>query len=317
DPHPAVSAPGNSQHVRLLKQRGKRHTAAITLKKSLLSVLLMVASVSAAHRGMIAHYRFENDGLDAAAVSFTLESDALRFQDGALDLTTPTYPIYVDAPVPALTYNAISVAVDIKPSPLPADFSPILSCGPGYRWLDINVNGGFLEVALNNTRVRHLSTKPISVDRWQTVIVAIDWFGHQLRAWVDGERVLTAEILGETFDVVGTSFEESDKVISFRNYGYGTRYHGLADNLRVFKYPLQDSDLPPIFSPKIEIQPFQSGILVAWPVDATGYELESTTALGANWLPAASPATTIGELKLIVENPPESSRGMFYRLRRN
>jgi hypothetical protein len=277
----------------------------------------MVASVSAAHRGMIAHYRFENDGLDAAVVSFTLESDALRLQDGALDLTTPTYPIYVDARVPTLTYNAISVAVDIKPSEFPADFSPILSLGPSYRWLDINVTGGFLEVALNNTRVRYLSTKRISIDRWQTVIVAIDWFAHQLRAWVDGERVLSAEILGETFDVVGTPFEDSDKVVSFRNYAYGTRYLGLADNLRVFNYPLHDSDLVAIFSPKIEIQPFQSGILVAWPIDATGYELQTKIELGADWLLSASPTTRIGDLKLIVESPPESSPAMFYRLRRN
>src|SRR3954467_693557 len=202
---------------RLLKKPRKPHTSLTTLMKLFLTALLVVASVSGAHRGMIAHYRFENDGLDAAAISFPVESDALRFRDGTLDLTEPTFPNYVDAGIPTLTYNAISIAVDINPSEFPTEISPILSCGPGYRWLDINVNGGFLEVALNNSGVRYRSTKAISVDRWQTVIVAVDWFGHQLRTWVDDERVLSIELVGDRFDVVGTSFEQSDKKVSFRN----------------------------------------------------------------------------------------------------
>jgi hypothetical protein len=54
---------------------------------------------------------------------------------------------------------------------------------------------------------------------------------------------LGGDRVGDSFDVVGTTFEESDKRCFLSQLRLRDAYCGLADNVRVFNYALHDSDL--------------------------------------------------------------------------
>ncbi len=132
--------------------------------------------------------------------------------------------------------------------------------------------------------------------------------------FLDGVRLPDLCLQGFQFEVVGTEYEESDKVFGFVNQGNASGFNGYADNLMVFSRALTATELVALFSPRVNCVRCDTMLLVHRSVDFNGDTLQAKEALlGTNqWTAVTNQPIVVGNQYVVLQEISGPSR--FYRL---
>jgi Concanavalin A-like lectin/glucanases superfamily len=286
-----------------------------SLLLGLVAVASLLPSPARAQPLLLSHFRFEGNGLDDLANSPPMFLSDVTFTNGAMLL--PCTNIYnATASIAGFSYTSFTVSLDFKPSSFDLPDANILCGGPAYRWLGLEVYAGQFRIALNNWNRVYAFTNSIALNQWHTVVCAVDLPSQSIIAFLDGERLQDIQLQNFTFEVIGTSFEQSDKAFSFWNPGVASRFCGWTDNLRVYSRALSPPEIAALYAVHLSIQRSGQSILVYWPADLTGFVLESAHSLaGATvWSNDSRSPVVIGTQMVFVDASTIGSK--YYRLRR-
>ncbi len=213
--------------------------------------------------GLIADYRFDGNAEDMTGNNLPMTLKNTQFVDNTLYLNG-RYEYSNDgyiatAKINKLSYSHFSVSVDfysLGQTPENLEKKPegtqinIITGGTSYRWFglrysNVTSSNGHLELTLNNGDYVHtFGQVPFEPNKWHSVIVSVDLENRTISTLFDGNQ-LDNIILDEGFSlrVVGSTSEESDKVITFANYSNGVVFYGYIDNLKVFDRALSVSEM--------------------------------------------------------------------------
>jgi hypothetical protein len=286
-----------------------------SLLLGLVTVANLPPSPARAQPLLLSHFRFEGNGLDDLANSPPMFLSDVTFTNGTMLL--PCTNIYnATASIPGLSYTSFTVSLDFKPSSFDPPDASILCGGPAYRWLGFEVYAGQFRIALNNWNRVYAFTNTIVLNQWHTLVCAVDLAAQSIISCLDGERLQDIQLQNFSFEVVGTSFEQSDKAFSFWNPGVASRFCGWADNLRVYSRALSPSEIAQLYAVNLSIQRTGQTILVYWPADWTGFGLESANSLAAAtvWSNDSRSPVVIGNQRVFADASTIGSK--YYRLRR-
>src|SRR5439155_7868062 len=142
--------------------------------------------------------------------------------------------------------NSFTVALDFNPLSLSNNNTCILAGGPAYRWLTLegdDFGNGHLQIRLNNGNRLFVFTNLVQVGRWHTLVCSVNLASQRIITFLDVSRLADIELQNFQFDVIGTAYEETDKVFLFKNFGNGSHFYGFADNLRVYNRALTPEEI--------------------------------------------------------------------------
>ena len=281
----------------------------------LVTVASFVPSPVLAQPLLLSHFGFEGNGLDDLANSPPMFLSDVTFTNGTLLL--PRTNIYnATASIAGFSYTSFTVSLDFKPSSFDPLNSNILCGGPSYRWIGFEVYEGRFRIMLNNWNRVYAFTNVIALNQWHTLVCAVDLPSQSIFTFLDGERLQDIQLQNFTFEVIGTTFEQSDKAFSFWNPGVASRFCGWADNVRVYSRALSPSEIASLYGVLLSIQHSGQTMLVHWPADLTGFGLESANSLaGATvWSNESRSPVVIGNQRVFVDASTMGSK--YYRLRR-
>jgi hypothetical protein len=181
----------------------------------------------------------------------------------------------------------------------------------------------------NGSKVYLLRDSEIKTDGWNRLICSFNARdganGCVIRTQLNGQ-ILKEIYPGARYQlpVVGTLFQDRDKVFAFTNYGQGTAFHGYADNLMVFGRDLTDAEMQTLNQalsgkPLVNSSDPNAGIQthshVSWKSNLDSFELQWTNSLNGPWLPVEETPYTIADLHFV---PMDFQQGMkVYRLSRS
>jgi hypothetical protein len=176
-----------------------------------------------------------------------MRTNGVDFERGSMYVSGRYEEYEAIAQVPQLDYRNFTVAVDVFPLQLDAEYSVILMGGTLYRWMAIDMRDG-LHLTFNNNANRYpiAGGAQLITGQWFNIAVAVELReggGGTARLWVDS--TLYGEVdLGPDFrlDVLGTAYEETDKSFTPSNYSDGRSFVGYMRNLRVYDRAVTDDE---------------------------------------------------------------------------
>ena len=285
---------------------------------------------------LLAHYTFVMDGRDRLGKSDPMElsnaepDNGTLFLNGGYERDASVDGFAAKAEINGFSYTRFTVAVDFKGE----DFDTpgnhlILMGGPSYRWLGFESRRSRLALMLDNgSNVYLLRDSQIKTDGWNRLICSFNARdganGCVIRTQLNGQ-ILEEIYPGARYQlpVVGTLFQDRDKVFAFTNYGQGTAFHGYADNLMVFGRDLTDAEMQTLNQalsgkPLVNSSDPNAGIQthphVSWKSNLDSFDLQWANSLNGPWLPVAETPYTIADLHFV---PMDFQQGMkVYRLSR-
>ena len=116
-------------------------------------------------------------------------------------------------------------------------------------------NAGRLEVTLNNQALVYLiPNSKLKTNEWQSVICSVDTSAKKIITILNGQRLGDIALSPDFhFEVVGTPFENTDRLFTFANYSDGSAFHGYVDNLKVWNRASSEIEAK-LASPVLNIQ---------------------------------------------------------------
>jgi hypothetical protein len=202
------------------------------------------------------HGKAENSGVGKASMRLT----NTEFKDNSLYINgiysnAGTTPGGFDAvcSTPDLDYERFTVGVRFKAHDFEKAKINLLTGGTSGRWFILErSHSGALRICLNNGADKfEVKGTHIDKDKWTTVVCSVDVPNRRMLASVNGQKTHTIE-LPKDFElrIIKFDAQKRDKLWSFANYGSGTVFHGLVEELVVFDKALTSEDLKAVFSPK-------------------------------------------------------------------
>ena len=113
----------------------------------------------------------------------------------------------------------------------------ILVGGILYRWFGIRWNSGFLELTLNNQKLRvPIRQFSLKTNYWHTVICSVNVSEKKILTVLD-EYAIYETALPESFGLEVANFhpDKEDRYLIFTNYSNGGTFDGLVRRLGVFR----------------------------------------------------------------------------------
>jgi len=271
--------------------------------------------VTASPPTLLALYPFEGFTYDSTGNNPPIALPKDHVVDGTIRLGPEDY--FAQAIIENMSYRSFTVSTDFKPFSFGVMHTTILSGGPYYRWLGLqNDHAGRLVLTLNNRSSYHSFTNIISTGIWHTIVCTVDWTNKSAVVYLDGKQLRAVPLPGERFDVEGIDPYSHDKAFTYRNEGDTSRFHGEADNLRVYSRALTPQEVTNIFfTPRIRVALENDRAVFHWHRDLTGYVLETSFSLGtdAQWTQVSTAPVIEGD-NLTIRTVLRDDR--FYRLSR-
>jgi len=205
---------------------------------------------------LLAHYKFEENADDSADYSDPMELKNTEFAaDGALYLNgkyelaaEDTAGYRAVASISDLDYRSFTVGLDFNPTAFESSRENILTGGTLSPWFSLRYHNGSLELTLNNQEVVHtFGSVSLSTDTWHNVICSFDLANKKVVAMLDG-KMLPEITLDDNFQlsIIGSEFEDSDRLFAFTNYSDADTFYGYADDLLVYSPALSKTELSQI-----------------------------------------------------------------------
>jgi len=222
----------------------------------LIAVLLPAAENPA--NGLIAHFKFNGNGLDENRDNPAWELANTRFEDGALFLNgwydgvkdPPGYRAMLDTP--ALRPDKFSIVLRLKPTKAHkgAQQSSILSASNWHRWFGLQTDdtcGGKLLVKFNNGaysfRIEGSRLRP---ETWTVLVCTVDVAARQISVYQDGRRVghiaLPADFILDVLTLPDAQFQKNN-VLTFTDYSNGQVFTGWIDELLLYRRILTEDEV--------------------------------------------------------------------------
>lgn len=222
----------------------------------LMAVLLSAGEVPA--EGLIAHFKFEGNGLDENRANPAWELANTKFEDGALFLNgwydgvkdPPGYRAVLNTP--ALRPEKFSIALRLKPTKAHegAQQSSILSASNWHRWFGLQTDdtcGGKLLVKFNNGaysfRIEGSRLRP---EIWTVLVCTVDVAARQISVYQDGRRVgniaLPADFILDALNLPDAEFQKNN-VLTFTNYSNGQVFTGWIDEMLLYRRILTEDEV--------------------------------------------------------------------------
>lgn len=285
-----------------------------------ISLALLVGAQSAvAQPVMLSYFKLNTDGQDSLNNSSPMQLSGVSFSNNAL--TLPSGGFYTaSAQIAGFSYSAFTVSFDFNPTDFASSHISILSGGPAYRWIGLqNDYSGHLVLSLNNDNFVYTFTNIITTNKWHTLVCSVNLNSQNtmtVLTMLDGMMLQTIALQNYPFVVVGTPYEQSDKVFTFWNYGNASSFYGQANNLRVFNGALTASEMSSLYEVNLTIQPFAQGAILNWSSGLNGYVPQSTDSLlpPVQWQDDVRTPLIIGDQNVLIDTPALGTK--FYRLRR-
>jgi len=265
---------------------------------------------------LLSHFKLNGDGQDALGNSPPMDLAGVSFTNDTLALPQTGF-FSASARITGFSYTSFTVAFDFRPSSFDLPHRTLLSGGPLYRWLGFeNDASGHLLLRLNNGKLSYSFTNAMAINQWHTLVCSVDLPSQTIVTVLDQERLPDIALQNFQFEVIGTSFEESDKAFSFWNSRNSERFCGQADNLRVYSRALTGQQLQTHLSPRLSVQRVGPNALIHWAADLTGFVPEWAASLTPpiRWLTDNRSAVIVGDQRVLIDAPASGTR--FYRLRR-
>jgi hypothetical protein len=204
---------------------------------------LIAAAAGPPRTPVLAHFRFDGNARDEVAGNPDFELKNARFQGNALALngkydgTDRAAGFRAVCRTPKLDYRAFAVALRFKFDGFGPVQNNLFTGGTSYRWFGMHRPAdGHLVVTLNNhNHADDVFRATIDVGRWHVVACGVDVPGRKVVVWFDGKKAGDFTLPKDfKLDVIGSDGDERDRVWTFTNYGNGTAFPGLVDELIVY-----------------------------------------------------------------------------------
>ncbi len=278
-------------------------------------VLLLLPVQLQAAAPLLSWFKFDGNGLDDLGNSPEMYFYGVSFTNNTLFLPD-SMSRAADARIPGLSYNSFTVAVEFYSLNLEWPHFNILTGGPSYRWIGFHTYGDHrLYIAVNNWGRVYAFTNIITTNSWHSLFCSVDIPSQRIMTFLDGQR-LPDWMLGGSFqfEVIGSAYEQVDKLFAFNCLGDGSLFYGCVDNLRVYSRALTAEEIMHELPAGLSIQRFDQTIIVHWSARLKGYALEYTTSLATpRWCIDSRVPATLGDESVIIDLA--SSGPRFYRLR--
>ena len=232
-----------------------------TLKRTLGSALLCLAAVllpavEIPPDGLIAHFKFDGNGLDENRDRPAWELTNTKFEDGALYLNgsydgvknPPGYRAMLATP--ALHPEKFSIVLRLKPTKPRegASQSSIISASNWYRWFGLATDdewGGRLLVKFNNGdysfRIEHSLLRH---DTWTVLACTVDIDARQVFVYQDGQRVGRILLpVDFVLDVLSNHNFQKNNILTFTDYSDGKTFTGWIDEMLLYDRVLTDEEV--------------------------------------------------------------------------
>lgn len=149
---------------------------------------------------------------------------------------------------PEFQYTAFTVTLRFQAESFnddPATMGLIVG-GRNHRWFALERSqAGHLTVTLNNGAFRHeLTHTKLEAGKWTVVSCGVDLAARRVVIFLDGVQVGEFS-LPEDFrlEVIGSMYEQSDKLWTFVNYSNTNLFHGLVDELMIHDRMLSSDEM--------------------------------------------------------------------------
>jgi hypothetical protein len=276
-------------------------------------LIVVPASSTRGAPAVLADFRFTGNGNDTAGNSPPMDLTGVPFFNGTLYFAPSN--AFASARINGFSYSSFTVSLDFNPCNFAAANRTILCGGPAYRWISFDNDEGALVIGLNNwSRLYRFDNISLQTNRWHTLVCSVDLGSQRIITFLDGKPMPTIFLQSFQFEVIGTTFEESDKVFLFTNGGFGTTFCGYVDNLKVYSHALTDAEIVSLYAPQLHVTRSEQSVLIYWPLELTGYVLEVNENLAEpnGWATLANQPVPVGNQSVILA---DRSRGMsLYRL---
>jgi hypothetical protein len=292
------------------------------MKTKLVFLLVLIAFFAGSYRAaaqpvLLSYFKLNTDGLDSFSNSFPMKLDGVSFTNNALALPSTGY-YTASAQIAGFSYSAFTVALDFNPTVLGyPNNTTLLSGGPSYRWFGLdNDAAGHLLVTINNYNQEYYFTNVITTNHWHTLVCSVNMNSQTILTMLDGQLLPPIYLQNIQFWVIGTPYEQSDKVFTFWDYSDASFLSGQANNLRVFGGALAASEMSSLNAVNMTIQVFNPGVVINWPSGLQGYVPQWTGSLQPpiQWHDDARTPLVIGDQSVLIDTPAPNVK--FYRLRR-
>lgn len=193
-------------------------------------------------RGTLAHFRFNGDGKDANPDNPEFELKNTAFRDNALylngiyELGKSKDGYRAACKTSKLDYNTFTVALRFKAEEFGADKRTLLMAGPSHRWFGLERSAaGKLTVNLNNGHQFEINDAALEAGKWTVVACGVDLPNRKVVVYLNGKLVATNELPKDfQLGVIDSKAKDNEKAWTFANYGSGSTFHGLVDELIIY-----------------------------------------------------------------------------------
>jgi uncharacterized protein YkwD len=203
----------------------------------------------------LAHFAFNGHAHNSAADPAEWELLLTEFRDDALYLNG-IYEFGPDAEkgyhalcrTPEFQYTAFTVTLRFQASSFtddPATMGLIVG-GRNHRWFALERSqAGHLTVTLNNRGFRHeLTNTKLEAGKWTVVSCGVDLAARKAVVLLDGAQVGEFSLPSDfRLEVIGSMYEQSDKLWTFVNYSNTNLFHGLVDELVIHNRMLSPDEM--------------------------------------------------------------------------
>jgi hypothetical protein len=157
-----------------------------------------------------------------------------------------------------------------------------------------------------------------SINNGQWVHLAAVGTRTEANLYVDG--VLVASDSGPALDPTPQPTQLNLGRLTVPDYD---AFNGALDEVRIYNRALSDSEIqqlhdyePPHQSPSLQISQSSGAVIIWWPTNASGFELETCSSFGTNqnWTPLNWPILVLGDQNIVAADASIGQR--FFRLRK-
>jgi len=232
-----------------------------TLKRTLgWAFLLQMAVLLPAREippdGLIAHFRFDGNGLDENRENPAWELTNTKFEDGALYLNgsydgrknPPGYRAMLETP--GLHPNKFSIVLRVKPAKPRegASQANIISASNWYRWFSLGTDeawGGRLLVRFNNGDYSfRIERSLLRQDAWTVLVCTVDIDARQVVVFQDSQPVGRISLSADfVLDVLSKSNFQQNNVLTFTDYSEGKTFTGWIDDMLLYDRVLTEDEV--------------------------------------------------------------------------
>lgn len=231
-----------------------------TLKLTLSCGLLILAARLPAGEippaGLIAHFRFDGDGLDENRARPAWNLTNTKFDEGSLYLNgwydgskdQPGYRAMLDTP--GLNPKLFSIVLRLRPAKPRegAGLSNIISASNWFRWFSLGTDdawGGRVLVKFNNGDYSfRIERSLLRRDVWTVLTCTVDIEARQVAVYQDGQRVGRISLPGDfVLDVLNTTSFSKNNVLTFTDYSGGKTFTGWIDEMLLYNRVLSEDEV--------------------------------------------------------------------------